>query len=146
MGKMRDNGEYLVYDATDNDRLVYSGDVKGAATYLRVKPKAVRHKAGTPYEHQQGTYRIVVLREEESDTEDKRKEDNTYYVSESEIEDMKRKILNLNEAYLNLLTAERTLEQIQADIMRLRFDEVLKLVEWIKRDIREKLCAGDEEE
>lgn len=130
---------YSIYDPYDNDTLVYTGDLRGAAHYLGILEKSVKSKCNTPYDKQTGRFKVICEPDDESETEEIVSEKETK--TESESEKMKQEIDKLNDeigilrtTLLNMMVADRTLAEIKKDILNLRYHEVIELIEWLTKE------------
>ena len=128
---------YSIYDAYDNDILVYTGDLRGAAHYLDILEKSVKSKCKTPYDKQTGRFRVICEPDDEAEQEEIVTKKETS--AETESEKLKQEIDKLNDeigilrtTLLNMMVADRTLAEIKKDILNLRYHEVIELIEWLK--------------
>ena len=87
---------YSIYDAYDNDTLVYTGDLRGAAHYLDILEKSVKSKCKTPYDKQTGRFRVICEPDDEPEQEEIVTEKETS--KENESEKLKKEIDKLNES------------------------------------------------
>lgn len=125
---------FSIYDSEDNDTLVYSGGLEGAADFLGIQKKSIYQRAKAPYVEQKCRYKIILEgydaeESETSETEEKLKE---------EIERLQEEIGILRTCYLNELTADRTVTEIKKYILNLRLYEVRELKKWIDNVLGEK--------
>lgn len=127
---------YSIYDPYDNDTLVYTGDLRGAAHYLGIQEKSVKIRCKTPYDKQTGRFKVICEPDDESEKEETVPEEK---LVESESEKLKQEIDKLNDeigilrtTLLNMMVADRSLAEIKKDILNLRYHEVIELIEWLK--------------
>lgn len=125
---------YSIYDPYDNDTLVYTGDLRGAAHYLGILEKSVKSRCKTPYDKQTGRFKVIC--DDEPEREEIVPEET---LVESESEKLKQEIDKLNDeigilrtTLLNMMVADRSLAEIKKDILNLRYHEVIELIEWLK--------------
>lgn len=128
---------YSIYDPYDNDTLVYTGDLRGAAHYLGIQEKSVKSKCNTPCDKQTGRFKVICEPDDEPEQEEIVTKEETS--TENESEKLKQEIDKLNDeigilrtTLLNMMVADRTLSEIKKDILNLRYHEVIELIEWLK--------------
>lgn len=128
---------YSIYDPYDNDTLVYTGDLRGAAHYLGIQEKSVKSRCNTPYDKQTGRFKVICEPDDDYEQEESAPKEET--PAESESQKLKKEINKLNDeigilrtTLLNMMVADRTLTEIKKDILNLRYHEVIELVEWLK--------------
>lgn len=126
---------YSIYDSHDNDTLVYSGGLEGAAHFLNIQKKSVCGRSKVPFLEQKSRYRIILEGYEES------LENDDLERLQEEIERLNEEIGILRTCYLNELTAEKTPSEIKKYIMNLRMYEVREIYKWMKN-----IIVGEEEE
>lgn len=127
---------YSIYDPYDNDTLVYTGDLRGAAHYLGIQEKSVKSRCKTPYDKQTGRFKVICEQDDDSEMEEIVPKETT---TEGESQKLKKEINKLNDeigilrtTLLNMMVADRSLEEIKKDILNLRYHEVIDLIEWLK--------------
>lgn len=127
---------YSIYDPYDNDTLVYTGDLRGAAHYLGIQEKSVKSRCNTPYDKQTGRFRVICESDDYPEREEIVPEETP---AESESQKLKKEINKLNDeigilrtTLLNMMVADRSLAEIKKDILNLRYHEVIDLIEWLK--------------
>lgn len=126
---------YSIYDPYDNDTLVYTGDLRGAAHYLGILEKSVKSKCNTPYEKQTGRFKVICEPDDEKEeivTEEETPEESESQKLKQEIDKLNDEIGILRTTLLNMMVADRTLTEIKKDILNLRYHEVIELIEWLK--------------
>jgi hypothetical protein len=125
---------FSIYDSEDNDTLVYSGSLEGAADFLKIQKKSVYQRAKVPYVEQKSRFKLIL---EGYDAEEPDESE--------EIQNLKEEIERLNEelgivrtCYLNELTSDKTVTEIKKYIMQLRLYEVRDLKNWLDNVLGEK--------
>ena len=132
---------FSIYDSEDNDTLVYSGSLEGAADFLKIQKKSVYQRAKTPYVEQKSRFKLIL---EGYDAEEP-DESAEIEKLKAEIESLSGEIERLNDelgivrtCYLNELTSDKTVTEIKKYIMQLRLYEVRDLKSWLDNVLGEK--------
>ena len=118
---------FSIYDSEDNDTLVYSGSLEGAADFLKIQKKSVYQRAKVPYVEQKSRFKLIL---EGYDAEEPDESEETQSLKE-EIERLNEELGIVRTCYLNELTADKTVTEIKKYIMQLRLYEVRDLKNWL---------------